>query len=66
MNQQQYTEQQNRSMEGKSQITIEYDGKVFEIETFDEKSVEVSAIQNAFECGKIKGLSYQKDGKNQK
>jgi hypothetical protein len=59
-------EQQNRSMEGKTNITIEYDGESFEIVTFDEESIEVSAIQNTFKCGEIKGLSYQKDGKKQK
>jgi uncharacterized protein YuzE len=64
--QQQYTEQQNRSMEGKTHITIDYDGKIIAIETFDEESVEVSTIQNAFNCGEIKGLSYQKDGQKQK
>ncbi len=53
-------------MEGKTHITIDYVGKIIEIETFDEKSVEVSAIQNAFNCGEIKGLSYQKDGQKQK
>ena len=63
-------EQQNRSMKGKSQITIEYDEKIIAIETFDEKSVEVITIQNAFKCGEIKGLSCQmsgqKDEKKQK
>jgi hypothetical protein len=59
-------EQQNRSMEGKIQISIEYDEYTIAIETTDEKSIEVSAIQNAFKCGEIKGLSYQKDGKKQK
>jgi hypothetical protein len=59
-------EQQNRSMEGKTHITIEYEGESIEIVTLDEKSIEVSAIQNAFKCGEIKGLSYQKDGKKTK
>ncbi len=59
-------EQQNRSMEGKTHITIDYDGESIEIVTLDEKCVEVSTIQNAFNCGEIKGLSCQKDGQKQK
>ena len=58
--------QENEITQRKTQISIEYDGKIIAIEASDEESVEVSTIQNAFKCGEIKGLRYQKDGQTQK
>jgi hypothetical protein len=54
---------EEKNDESKCEISIDYEEYSIEIKTFDEKSIEVSAIQNAFKCGEIKSLSYQKDGK---
>jgi hypothetical protein len=52
--------------ESKTHITIDYGGEPIEIETTDEKSVDVKTIQETFGCSEVKGLSYDKDGKTQK
>ncbi len=58
--------QENKIAQRNTQISIEYDDCSIAIETLDDMIIEVSAIQNAFNCGEIKSLICQKDGKKQK
>ncbi len=50
----------------KKLISIIKDEFSIAIETIDETSVEVSTIQNAFKCGEIVGLRYEKKGTKKK
>ena len=53
-------------MSGPCFIEVEYNGDLREIETRDEKSIEVQKLKETFKCEQFVSLSYIKDGEPKK